>query len=85
MANLPELWQSAENLLAQDEYEQAIAILVEIQNFSSQLRPEKLIQLKKSFIIDQEYCGDVFHRSSRICYRLIKLKLSLFTGLAIAH
>jgi hypothetical protein len=37
MANLSELWQSAEDLLAQAEYEQAIAILGEIQNYSSQL------------------------------------------------
>jgi hypothetical protein len=34
MANLSELWQSAEDLLAQAKYEQAIATLKEIQKQS---------------------------------------------------
>ncbi len=50
MANLSELWQTAEYLLAEAKYKEAIATLEEIQSFSSQLRPEKLIELKKGLI-----------------------------------
>ncbi|MEO0687144.1 MAG: hypothetical protein AAFY76_19370, partial [Cyanobacteria bacterium J06649_11] len=70
MNNLSELWQSAEDLLAEEEYDLAIQTLEEISYFSSQLRPEKLILLKKSFIEAYIYSGD-YDLAIPLCLSLI--------------
>ena len=94
MNNLSQLWQSTEELIAQGNYENAIAELNKIKKYSNILQPEELIELKKTFIETYEkngnlnkailLCRSLVYTNDRELKRWVQDKLKALNNLALS-